>query len=187
MLEIWRDVIGYEGLYEVSNLGRVRSLEYQGKKREIPLIIGGYETKGGYLQVCLCKDKKYRFLLIHRLVCESFILNRKMKKGEVCDHLNTIRHDNRVENLRVCSRKENMNNPLTIAKMKGRTNAAIPLTLRGVKDASIYRFKSSVEASRFFNCKNETVVGNCIFKARKVGKRTIKIHDEEFYFSQAVI
>lgn len=183
-LELWLSVIGYEGLYEVSNLGRVRSLEYNGKKRKTPLIMGASDDGHGYLRIQLWKGRKYRNLFIHRLVAEAFILGRKMKKGEFCDHINTIRTDNRLENLRVCSHKQNMNNPLTIAKRKGNKWAAIPLTLRGVKDGSVYRFKSSCDASRFFDYKNETQIGSCISHARKADKRTIKIKGEEFYFEQ---
>lgn len=183
MIEKWKYVVGYEGLYEVSNLGRVRSLCFKGKKRKEPLIMSGDDGKG-YLRVELCKNKKKKKFYIHRLVAEAFILGRKMKKGECVDHINTIKTDNRVENLRVCTCKENSNNPLTVAKLKGNTRGAFPLTLRGVNDGSIYHFNSSYEASRFFNFKNETTVGKYISHARKVDKRTIKIREEEFYFSQ---
>lgn len=195
-------VIEYDGLYEVSNLGRVRSwYDNHGYKRKEPLIIGGHETRGGYLRAILCKDKKKKYLYIHRLVCESFILGRKMREGEFCDHLNTIRTDNRLENLRVCSRKENMNNPLTRKRhsesMKNPLTrkklsesrkcnkwAAKSIILRGVNDGSIYRFKSSADASRFFDYKSETKIGSYISKARKNNKRTINIRGEEFYFEQ---
>lgn len=97
-------MIEYEGLYEVSNLGRVRSWFFKGKKRKRPLIMSGRKVRG-YLFVTLWKNRKNKQLLIHRLVVEAFILGRKMKDGEFCDHINTVRHDNRLENLRVCTRK----------------------------------------------------------------------------------
>lgn len=181
---MWLSVIGYEGLYEVSNLGRVRSLRFKGKKRKEPLIMSGIETKDGYLMVHLSKDEKSKMIRIHRLVCESFILGRKMIKGEVCDHINTIRHDNRLENLRVCTCKENSNNPLTIAKMKGNNNGSKSLILRGVKDASIYHFTSSFEASKFFNYKDEKTVGTYISRAYKKGSNIITLKGEEFYYKQ---
>lgn len=150
--------------------------------------MGGYDNGGGYLKVCLRKDRKNNFLYIHRLVCEAFILNRKMKKGEFCDHINTIRDDNRLENLRVVTRSQNALNPITRMRnslaQTGNKNAAKFITLRGVKDASIYRFKSSADASRFFNYKMTNEVTHRISQARKNNKRTINIRGEEFYFEQ---
>lgn len=70
MNEIFKDVPGYEGLYQVSNLGRVKSLHYQKEK-----ILKPSEQKWGYLNVHLCKNGKRRTFKIHRLVAESFLLN----------------------------------------------------------------------------------------------------------------
>ena len=73
MNEIWEPVKGYEGLYEVSNLGRVKSLNYKRTKQE--KILKPNITKANYQQVHLCKDKKIKILYIHRLVAETFIPN----------------------------------------------------------------------------------------------------------------
>ena len=110
--EIWVDICGYEGLYQVSNQGRVRSLDreviypdghiqkYKGK------IIYGYKNNSGYIIVDL-KGKKYR---VHRLVGEAFIPNPENKPD--IDHINTIRDDKREENLRWATRSENMKNEI---------------------------------------------------------------------------
>lgn len=73
MDEIWKDVIGYEGLYQVSNLGRVRSI-YRYKKVLTPICING-----GYNQVQLCKKGKVKAMLLHRLVASVFLENRDNK------------------------------------------------------------------------------------------------------------
>lgn len=108
MEEIWKDIKGYEGLYQVSNLGRVKSFHKYGKK-------GGLRSfrkdKDGYLTLFLHKEGRISVKKVHRLVAEAFIPNLHNKP--CIDHINTIKTDNRVENLRWCTIKENSENPLS--------------------------------------------------------------------------
>lgn len=113
MQEIWKDIKGYENLYQVSNLGNVRSLNYH-KENRIQNLKTGTST-GGYLFVILCKNNQTSAVKIHKLVAEAFIPNPDNKP--CIDHINTIRTDNNVSNLRWCNNKENMNNPNTINKI----------------------------------------------------------------------
>ena len=127
--EIWKPVVGYEGLYEVSSYGRVRSLDRIDNNNH-PLkgaILKPYISNSGYLLVGLYKQQKRDRKLLHRLVAEAFIPNPD-NKPEI-DHINTIKTDNTVflnedgsinyekTNLRWTTRKENINNPLTKTKM----------------------------------------------------------------------
>lgn len=112
--EIWKDAVGYEELYEVSSYGRVKSLNYSGGKKE--KIMKQTFTNNGYLTVGLTKDGKTKTFKVHRLVAIAFIPNVENKP--YVDHINTIRTDNRVENLRWATRIENMNNELTKEKIK---------------------------------------------------------------------
>ena len=135
MKEIWKNIEGYEG-YQVSNLGRVRSLDRIDSNNH-PLngvILKPYISNSGYLLVGLYKQQKRDRKLLHRLVAEAFIPNPE-NKSEI-DHINTIKTDNTVflnedgsidyekTNLRWTTRKENINNPLTKTKM--RINARKP-------------------------------------------------------------
>ena len=118
--EIWKEVVGYEGLYQVSNLGRVKALpkdawngkgHFKTKERILKVFL-----QKDYERVHLHKDGKCSNKRVHRLVAEAFIDNPENKP--YVDHINTIRNDNRVDNLRWVTHKENMNNPLTIIKFK---------------------------------------------------------------------
>ena len=104
MEEQWKRITGYDN-YEVSSHGRVRSLNYK-KTGEIRLL--KQNTDGdGYFQVGLCKNGKRKQKKIHRLVAKEFIPNPN-NYSEV-NHINENKHDNRVENLEWCDRKQNIN------------------------------------------------------------------------------
>lgn len=121
--EEWRDVVGYEGLYEVCRSGFVRSVErlrsyiHNMSKRTTYHKSGGKILKGhldsyGYLRVGLWDGKKVRTVPVHRIVAEAFIDNPS--NLPCVDHINTIKSDNRVNNLRWVSQKQNSNNVVTI-------------------------------------------------------------------------
>lgn len=125
--ESWKPIKGFEGIVEVSNLGRIKYLErdiHTEKDSKVVIshrkerIVEGYPNRDGYLTVKLCKDGKALARVVHRLVAEAFIPNPN-NLSEV-DHINTIRTDNRAENLRWCSRYENTHNPLTLQHYKQR-------------------------------------------------------------------
>ena len=104
MKEIWKPVRNYEGLYEVSNMGRVKSLNYNrtGKER----IMKGLDNGHGYLFVQLCKDGKAKNCRINRLVAMAFIPNPD-NLPEV-NHKDKIRTNNRVDNLEWCTTQYNI-------------------------------------------------------------------------------
>lgn len=107
--DVWGDVIGYEGKYQVNTKGEIRSLNY-GRMNKICLL-KPYLGNRGYLSVVLSKDNKTKIKMVHKLVAEAFIPNEDSKP--FIDHINNIKTDNRVENLRWVTHKENMRNPLT--------------------------------------------------------------------------
>ena len=107
MEEVWKDIEGYDREYQISNLGNVRSLNYNrtGETRILKTRI----NKHGY--VCINLGRKRKGFKVHRLVAIAFIPNPDNKP--CVDHINTIKTDNRVENLRWVTHEENANNPLS--------------------------------------------------------------------------
>ena len=109
--EIWKDIEGYEGYYQISNMGRVKSLErtvWKGKGyRIVPeKILEGVDNGHGYLQVNLSKDGKVKQPLVHRLVATAFLEN-PMGYKEI-NHRDENKENNRAENLEWCSRSYNL-------------------------------------------------------------------------------
>lgn len=104
MQEIWKDVKGYEGRYQVSNLGRVKSLNYLQKGKE--QILKATKIKG-YLVVNLYKEGKAKIYTIHRLVAKTFIENPDNLPQ--VNHKDECKTNNIVDNLEWCSAKYNNN------------------------------------------------------------------------------
>ena len=112
MEEIWKDVIGYEGHYKVSNLGNVKSIfrmakHYKGGEKlihEKQLKVG--INKGGYFHVGLYKDGKSKTKKVHQLVAETFL--RKPKNKNIVNHIDGVKNNNNVSNLEWTDHRGNM-------------------------------------------------------------------------------
>jgi len=112
--ENWKDIVGYEGLYQISSIGRIKSLKrYKvGKERLKKPSIG----RDGYEYIMLWKENKVKRFSVHRLVASAFIENAE-HKPEV-DHIDTDKTNNNVDNLKWVTRIENQHNPLTAVRVK---------------------------------------------------------------------
>lgn len=99
--ERWRDIDGYDGMYQVSDLGRVRS-----RKSGEWKVMKASKTGSGYLKVVLCKDKQKKNRMIHRLVAQAFIENNDETKIYI-NHRDECKQNNRFWNLEYCTPKYN--------------------------------------------------------------------------------
>lgn len=113
MIELWKDIEGYEGLYQVSNLGRVKSLK-KGK------ILKQHDNGKGYMQVGLWKNNKGKCYYVHRLVSEAFVDNPENKPQ--INHKDKNKTNNCVYNLEWVTCKENQHHKVNFEgyKQKGR-------------------------------------------------------------------
>jgi hypothetical protein len=115
-MEVWKDIKDYEGIYQISNLGRVKRLEKKVlvSRRKGPyfvlykeIIMKNFCDSYGYFMVALTKNSKKETKKIHKLVAIAFLNHTPCGYNEVVDHINNNHKDNRVENLRLVSAREN--------------------------------------------------------------------------------
>lgn len=124
MQEIWKDITGFEGLYQVSNLGRIKSLKRNVKNAHSERIIKEKILKQSegkkYMHVRLSKNCKTSTKLVHRLVAEAFISN--FKKLKEVNHLDANPKNNCIDNLEWCSRYDNMQHAKKLGLIKHNKN-----------------------------------------------------------------
>lgn len=134
MQEEWKPIEGYEGLYEISNFGRVKSLNYLRNYREKILI--NMRTNKGYLYVTLYKYKIQKHFQSHRLVALAFIPNPENKR--CVNHIDNIRDNNITSNLEWVTHKENMEH----AAKQGRMNCGEKQGSSRLKSEDIIRIRT---------------------------------------------
>ena len=140
--EVWKDVIGYEGFYKVSDRGNVYSVRRictSGRKLGGHLLKPCYD-KDGYLHVSLCKNGVMKTKRIHRLVAEAFTPNQN-NYLEI-NHKDEDKTNNRVENLEWCTRGYNNNHGTRIERVSKKVRAV------NIETGEVITFNSTQEAVR---------------------------------------
>ena len=146
-MEIYKDIEGYENLYQISNLGNVKSFQ-TGKEK----ILKPNKTKKGYLRIELWKQGKYKKYLVHRLVAQAFIPNPNLYP--VVRHINDNPDDNRAENLRWGTQYDNVHdciqrNGMNYSGMREYNNSRkTPIVATRVNDGLVRVFDSQSDASK---------------------------------------
>lgn len=187
-VEIWKDVVGYEGFYKVSNLGNLKS-KARGKNWNTLKSNYGYS---GYLSVGLYKNKKASNFRLNRLVAEAFIPNLENKP--VVNHINGIKWDNRVENLEWATHSENGIHAYEKLNKIAKGSGGKIVYKYNTNGEFLGKYRSAVKAGQSENIKGGTVSQVCLrkcnsafgfvfsfeelpiewFKNKKFGKQTPK-------------
>ena len=167
MEEIWKDIPNYEGLYQVSNFGKVKSLLFKKEK-----ILKTRIHPQGYELVNL-KNKTYR---VHYLVAITFIDNPNHYKE--INHKNEIKNDNRVDNLEWCDRRYNCNYGSLPKKVAKRFARGVLLIDKKSKLEPIMPFESAMMAEKLMGIDHSSIIKCCKGKQKTAGGYNWKYLDE---------
>ena len=164
IVEEWRDIAGYEGLYQVSDWGRVRSLDRiittkNGKRHYKGKILELYTKKDEYVVCKLYNVGITQHFRVNRIVAEAFIPNPENKP--CVDHINGDRKNNRAENLRWCTQPENNSFDLYIEKQRYRKDLIKTVYQYTIDGKLINTYKSTKEVERLLGFCNSNISKCC--------------------------
>ena len=157
-MEVWKDIKGYEGLYQVSNLGRVKSLNYNNTNKEKILKS---ETLRGYIRYHLFKKNKGKHYFLHRLVAEAFIPNPN--NYPIINHIDGNPLNNNIDNLEWCTYKYNAEHALKTGLVN-----MYSFVMKDKKTKQVIRtFKNLYELQKEMNFSNYAHIYTCCKGKRK--------------------
>ena len=155
MKETWKAIAGYEELYEVSDEGNIRSLNFNHTGKE--KILKPRKTHRGYLQVLLYKDGKYKVMSVHRLVAQAFIPNPN--NIETVNHKDEDKTNNSASNLEWMTNKDNVTySQARQVQMFDKSTGELLAT-----------FPSMMEAERVTGIANQSICSCCLGKLKSAG------------------
>lgn len=163
-MEEWKDIQGYDGLYQVSSYGRVKRIFY--KKNKSNTILKPAKDCCGYMRCSLCKDSVSKTYKVHRLVAQAFIPNGE--NNEV-NHKNGLRDDNRVENLEWVTHLTNIRHSINSLGKKGtltgkcsenhpRSKKVVQYTIDGI---FVQEFNSAFDAHKETGVNHANIISCC--------------------------
>lgn len=168
MEEIWKDVKGYEGLYQVSNLGRVLSLNYNGTKTN--RILKKRIDTNGYVQYALYKNKKRKDFFAHQLVGMAFVENPNPEVYQIINHKDEDTTNNIWTNLEWCNNEYNCNYGTRNKRIKikntgkKRTQKTLKKMSESRQKKTYYQYNSESELVNIYTSKSELEENGFVYK-----------------------
>lgn len=167
MEEIWKDIEEYAGLYQVSNLGRVKRIKSD-------RVLTGCKNTGGYIQVHLSKNNVVSNKLIHRLVAEAFI--PKSENKPQVNHIDEDKTNNRVDNLEWSTAKDNLNHG-TRNERSSKTKS-IPIIAISLKSGDVEEFYGTNECARQLRLNHSHITSVLKGRYKQTGGYTFKYKED---------
>lgn len=174
-LEKWSDVKGYEGLYQVSNFGRIKSMVNNASRRK--RVLNPYDHNG-YRRINLYKNNKCKKLYIHRLVAEEFIPN--VNNYPEVNHIDGNKSNNNIKNLEWCTSSQNQIHAyktglqvISPNRNKGNNFRGIKCVIKNLSTGAVEEFKNMKSASEFLGHYKD-------FISRKVKNQSLEFIDGDF-------
>lgn len=167
MKEIWKDIKDYEGLYQVSNLGRV-------KRITTGRVLKPLKHANGYIMVKLSKNSIVYTKTVHRLVAEAFIPNPE-HKSEIT-HIDENKTNNNVSNLEWMTRKENINHGTRTERMS--KTQSIPIIATNIKTGESKEFYGARECARQLGLTHGNIASVLKGRYKQTGGYTFKYKEE---------
>lgn len=160
MKEVWLDVVGFEGLYKISNLGRVKSIErktkYKNSFRTVKERMLKTSLNGGYKKLQLSKNGKTTTYKLHRLLAEAFLNHKPNRYKIVVDHIDNNPLNNNLDNLQLITHRQNIvkdtkrgtSKYVGVQKIGDKFRARIRI---GKNNKSLGTFRCELKASYVYN------------------------------------
>ena len=178
-VEEWKDIPGYEGLYQASTFGQIRSLDRRVSNRSVKgVILKQHSYKTGYNATCLCKNGSVKTVLVHRIIAKTFIDNPN--NLPTVNHKDEVKTNNSVDNLEWCTSKENTNYGTCISRRANthRGKKHKPFRRRDLckrvvcmtkNDEIVAEYESISQAQIESGIKFQNISSVCLGKAKSAG------------------
>lgn len=169
MKEVWKDIKGYEGMYQISNCGRIKSLERIIQRRTNAITVHEkflqLGDNKGYKTVALANHGKIRYYQVHRLVAQAFIPNPD--NLPCVNHKNEIPSDNRVNNLEWCTKS--YNNAYNQARVKAAMHRRIPIYQYDKNGLLLKEWSHAREAAEALGLNKHAIYECCVGRTKSSG------------------
>lgn len=175
IIEIWKDIPGYEGIYQVSNTAKVKGLKRffvrNGVNVWLPeMVLIGTKSRG-YYTFRLCKNGKTKTHSLHRLVAVAFIHNPENYK-KCINHKNGNPSDNSIENLEWCTHQQNITHAHRTGLIKMKKGADSPLTKKVINKSTGKIYSTIKEAAESLGVKRSTL--RCYLTGHRYNKTSLQ-------------